>query len=248
MNRSVAAGVAISSFLALVAVASAGDNHHNRQSGNSWKPTNSSHSGWGGFSQVVSGFKNHHGQHQEPKNNPIPIDPGRGDGRVPVNPKPVVPPVVRDHRQETPPSSGGFVFVNGHWERAKAPTGPIIRDHRTPGANSSGGVTVTNTNPSNNTGPIIRDHRTAPVIRDHRTSGANASGGVIVTTTNPTTNSGPIIRDHRTGPIVRDHRTTGANASGGVTVTNTNSSTTSGPIIRDHRTGPIVRDHRTLEN
>src|SRR6478735_3706815 len=108
MNRFLTSAAAFSTVLALVAAAHA-DNHHHGSSGNSWKPQNQSNSGgWGGS-------KNHHGHHEQPNKNPIPIDPGRGDDRVPVNPTPVVPPVVRDHRD-------GFVFVNGHWERAKAPT------------------------------------------------------------------------------------------------------------------------------
>lgn len=104
-------------------------------------------------------FKHHH---KPPHNMPIPIDPGMGNGRpLPTNPTPTMP---------------GYVWVNGHWERERAPTpilvnpnGPIVRDHRNPapwGGNASGGVVVTQTP----TGPIVRDHRTqsGPIIRDHR--------------------------------------------------------------------------------
>ena len=86
--------LAISSVLALSLVASAhdddsshGQRKHNRRGrqGDLW--------------QLISGFKKHHGDKNEPKKDPIPIDPGRGDGRVPVNPQPLTPPVVRDHRR-----------------------------------------------------------------------------------------------------------------------------------------------------
>jgi hypothetical protein len=131
----------------------------------------------------VANFKKHGHKHDD---HPRPIDPGRGDGRVPV--KPVTP--------QGPP---GFVFVDGHWEREKAPqkpimivdpipgsVGPVLRDHRTTGK------------------PIVRDHRTTsgPVVRDHRQG--SPQGGVSVTTT-----SDGNIRDHRTvtpKPTVRDHR------------------------------------------
>jgi hypothetical protein len=157
------------------------------------------------LSRLISGFKKHHDDKPEPKKDPIPIDPGRGDGRVPVNPVPRTPPVVRDHRDGATSSGGDFVFVNGHWERVKAPkvarpwtpypagtvvrdhrTEPVIRDHRTP--------------------PVVRDHRTTPVIRDHRADSSQASGGVTVTVTSEP-KAGPVIRDHRTAPVVRDHRT-----------------------------------------
>jgi hypothetical protein len=89
-------------------------------------------------------------------------------------------------------NSGGFVWVNGHWERPRAgqstiidPTlvGPIVRDHRTPTFppfGAQGGVTVTTTG----TGPIIRDHRgltttpgfPSPIVRDHRGTGTLGTG------------------------------------------------------------------------
>lgn len=182
----------------------------------------------------------------------VPLDPGRGDGRVPVEP-------------ETPQGRPGFVWVKDHWERARAPkspnvivdpippqNGPIVRDHRD-GLGANGGVTVTTTQG----GPIVRDHRKSttifnptggktwtvgPTVRDHRTitppPSSNGQGGVTVTS-----GAGPIVRDHRTTtppPLV-------SGQGGGVTVTTTpgDGSATSGPTIRDHRTsGPIVRDHR----
>jgi hypothetical protein len=104
----------------------------------------------------------------------VPIDPGRGDGRVPVEPA-------------TPQGKPGFVWVNGHWERARATSSPTTGGPP-PVANGGGGVTVTSAN-------------SKPVIRDHRTGGsppvANGGGGVTVTSTN----SGPVIRDHRTGIV-----------------------------------------------
>lgn len=173
-----------------------------------------------------------HKKHDQPV---TPLDPGRPDDRVPVE-EPVV---------VTPPSRPGFVFVDGHWEREKAPKVPttivdpastvgttgtvVVRDHRTQKPPFSvgkpplstgqghGGVTVTS-----GAGPIIRDHR---------------DGGATVTT-----QGGPIIRDHRkstnifnptggktwtVGPTVRDHRTitppplASGNGQGGVTVTAT---------------------------
>ena len=173
------------------------------------------------LSQLISGFKKQHGDRPEPKKNPIPIDPGRGDGRVPVSPVPITPPAVRDHRDGASTQGGDFVFVNGHWERVKAPQvvkpkspfppGTVVRDHRTPNSPFPAGATV-------------RDHRTTSVIRDHRTT--------------------PVVRDHRTTPVIRDHRTGSADASGGVTVT-VSSDQQAGPIVRDHRTQPTVRDHRT---
>jgi hypothetical protein len=200
----------ISSVFALAASAQAGDHqgqHDNQKKQQQQQPFGS----WGGVSQMVSEIKNHHGHKPEPKNNPIPIDPGRGDGRVPVSPAPPAPPVVRDHRDgTTSQGQGGFVFVDGHWERAKAvpqvvnpyPAGTIVRDHRT----------TTDSFPS---GAIVRDHRATTeslpagaTIRDHRTTASGSGGGVTVIVAKPLTdNAGPIIRDHRTTPVVRDHRT-----------------------------------------
>jgi hypothetical protein len=202
--------LAIASSFAVVSIATAGDKDQHGRNGSGWQQQNSQSGIWGGVSQIVSQSKQHHSHKSQPQKKPIPIDPGRGDGRVPVTP----PPVVRDHRDGSTSQGGGFVFVNGHWERVKAPpktnpypTGTVVRDHR--GESYPGGT-------------IVRDHRTprptlppATIVRDHRESAA--SGGTTVTTTKPwTVNDGPVIRDHRTTPIVRDHRTT--------------------PVVRDHRT------------
>jgi hypothetical protein len=139
------------------------------------------------------------------KPKPIPIDPGRGDGHVPVEPAPQAP--------QGPP---GFIFVNGHWERVKAPadgtpqTGTVVvRDHRkvVPG-------TV-----------VVRDHRTiAPgsvVVRDHRT--VTPAGGWQVRPVGPqdvsSSPGGVTVTDSLRRPIkdqsveVRDHRGRSGNAS-----------------------------------
>lgn len=82
-----------------------------------------------------------HNKQDDNINNIIPLDPGRGDGRVPVAP------VI-----STPPARPGFVWKGDHLERARAtarPNGPP------PVANGGGGVTVTTAN----SGPVIRDHR-----------------------------------------------------------------------------------------
>ncbi len=90
----------------------------------------------------------------------------------------------------TPVTNNGFVFVNGHWERAKAgqatvvdPTlvGPVVRDHR--GSQGAGGVTVTNTGGFTGT---VRDHRGSGTsgftgtVRDHRGSGTGSNDVVGV--------------------------------------------------------------------
>jgi len=118
-------------------------------------------------------FKKHK-HHQDPSPT-TPIDPGNGAGGAPVA-EPVAEPI-------TPPNRPGFVWVDGHWEREKAPKSPK--------------VVVTPIPPQG--GPIVRDHR----------DGLGSNGGVTVTTTpgDGSAASGPTIRDHRTsGPIVRDHR------------------------------------------
>ena len=207
--------LAVLSLVSLAAAVGADDDHSSQHNRKQFR-----RSGRSDLSKLISGFKKHHGDQPEPKKDPIPIDPGRGDGRMPVTPLPTTPPVVRDHRDGASTRGGDFVFVNGHWERVKAPKvvkptspfppGTVVRDHRTPGSPLA-------------SGPTIRDHRTAPVVRDHRTP--------------------PAIRDHRTAPVIRDHRTGSADASGGVTVTVTSESAAK-PIVRDHRAQPTVRDHR----
>jgi hypothetical protein len=120
------------------------------------------------------------------KPKPIPIDPGRGDGK-PLDPPHAVP--------QGPP---GFVWVNGHWERSKAPVpqhpAVVVRDHRR----------------AKTSQVIVRDHRTTGgvVVRDHRvvTAGegrqvqpqdvSSSPGGVTVS--DSPANQGVVIRDHRT--------------------------------------------------
>ena len=137
------------------------------------------------------------------KPKPIPIDPGRGDGPVPIEPQPQGPP--------------GFVFVDGHWERAKAPAVPsvIVRDHRTP----HGTVVVRDHRTPQGT-VIVRDHRTPQgtvAVRDHRVEApggqwqprpaapvdvSSSPGGVTVTDSPrwPWKNQNVQIRDHRGKP------------------------------------------------
>lgn len=106
---------------------------------------------------LLTGKKTKHAQHKthnkqdDNVNNIIPLDPGRGDGRVPVAPV-----------LSTPPARPGFVWKGDHWERARATSSPITGTP--PVANGGGGVTVT----SANSGPVIRDHRQKVVVRDHR--------------------------------------------------------------------------------
>ena len=204
-------------------------------------------------------FKKH--KHHQDESPVTPLDPGRGDGRVPVA-EPI-----------TPPRRPGFVWVKDHWERARTPKlivdpvttqdGPVVRDHRD-GLGSNGGVTVTTQG-----GPIVRDHRSSATIfnpnggkvwtagttvRDHRTITppplSNGQGGVTVTTT-----PGGGKRDNAitgSGPNPLDLLAEGAAKVGNVfgigygEVTSGDGSAPSGPTVRDHRTaGPVVRDHRT---
>lgn len=207
MKRFLPSVLAISSVLALAATAGAEDrNHQGRHEDR--RPEQRRH-GFGTWGGISDSFKKHHGPQQNPKHNPIPIDPGRGDGRVPVDPVPSTPPA-------NPAPRDGFVWVNGHWERAQAapqavnpyPAGTTVRDHRA----TTGGVTVRD----HRTTPVVRDHRTTTgsspagaTVRDHRTSTGNTSGGVTVTVITPSAaKDAPVIRDHRTTPVIRDHRTT----------------------------------------
>jgi hypothetical protein len=222
VSRFIRSFVMISSVFAGAAAAQAGDQWQQHHSGSQGHQQNRYGLGsWDGISRYVSDFKHHHDHKPEPTKNPIPIDPGRGDGRVPTTPVP------------QPPARDGFVWVKDHWERARAPktvnpypADVVVRDHRTPP--TSGGVIVHDHRaPTGNTsgGTIIRDHRTTTdwtpagtVIRDHRTTtNGNASGGTVIVTNPVPRNDGPVIRDHRETPVIRDHRTT--------------------PVIRDHRTG-----------
>jgi hypothetical protein len=151
----------------------------------------------------LSGKK--HKKHHNDNHNPPPLDPGRGDGRVPVDPVTPTSPLgpgyvwVGDHweRAKAPltstptPTKPGFVWVGDHWERVKA--NPNVRDHRNPveqGGSAQGGVIVTPTNPlSTPTGGKAEglshyDPSKRPwgalQVRDH-TTGA-PQGGVTVTT------------------------------------------------------------------
>ncbi|MEX2173770.1 MAG: hypothetical protein WD872_05365 [Pirellulaceae bacterium] len=145
MKRSLSFVLAASSVLTLAAAAAAGDRRHNDSHQNR-RPS------WGNLADIFSDDHQHHDHdhhgHNRPQHDPIPLDPGRGDGRVPVQP--------------VPPARDGYVFVNGHWERVKAQPsqrGPVVRDHRTPPVVRD-----------HRTPPVVRDHRTTPVVRDHRTS------------------------------------------------------------------------------
>jgi hypothetical protein len=193
VNRFLTSAVLISNVLALAAVAGGDDDrrhqgnhknhghhgHHGHQGHQGW-------GSWGGFADFFSDHKKHHGHHHPPKKDPIPIDPGKGDGPIadPIRPTPPVVPAPRP----------GFVWVGDHWERVKAPAktvnpypaNVVVRDHRTPAGSFPAGT-------------IVRDHRTP----------TGASGGVTVTVVNPTSTKGPVVRDHRTTPVVRDHRTLG---------------------------------------
>ncbi len=189
----------------------------------------------GSVSNIASQFKKH-SKKKHNSSEPKPLDPDKGDGRVPVDP--VVP-------QGRP----GFVWVGDHWERAKAPkkitpvqepkvldptmVGPVVRDHRTPklqplsNGNGSGGVTVTPT--TGGFGPEVRDHRTPKLPP---LSNGNGSGGVTVS---PTTGGfGPEVRDHRTPKLPT---VSTGNGAGGVTVTPTTGGF--GPVVRDHRTTSV---------
>jgi hypothetical protein len=150
------------------------------------------------------------------KPEPIPIDPGRGDGRVPVEPKPVEP--------QPPQGPPGFIFINGHWERVKAnggaaPNAPQsstieVRDHRTvvPGggwqvrpmrpqdvSSSPGGVKVTHSprwpikDQSVYGGSQVRDHRTITTKGSHGKWDARPVPLKDVSTSP----GGAVVRDHR---------------------------------------------------
>jgi len=235
MKRSISLALAIAGALFLAAAASAGD-HHNQdgQQGNKRKKR------WqgqgGGIAEIISQAKKHHHHHdneQEPMQEPIPLDPGLGDGQEPTDP--------------VPPTREGYVWVNGHWERAKAGSrvtnsvqplsgDVIVRDHRKPKSIFPEGATVrdhrTVTGTTSSTGKPGRGQRfPRPPV-----SAGNGNGGVTVTTTNPSApprNKDKVITgtgfpfdifDVGEVPPNRDHRTK--------------------PVVRDHRTKPVVRDHR----
>jgi hypothetical protein len=132
-------------------------------------------------------YRKLHDKWHKPK--PKPIDPGPGNGQ-PLDPPPAIP--------QGPP---GFVWVNGHWERVKAPHGGevqapsvVVRDHRKPAPH----------------GVVIRDHRTkdAVVVRDHRT-GRPGDGGQQQTTDVSSHSGGVTVSNspqQRPSVQVRDHR------------------------------------------
>jgi hypothetical protein len=210
MKRATKTGLAVVSLLALTATASAGP--FGSWNNNGGQPSTDRQYGQRPSKQEL--FQKLTKKFHKPK--PIPIDPGRGDGHTPTNPQPQPP--------QGPP---GFIFVNGHWERVRAPgagtpgvphnSTVVVRDHRT---ETPGTV-------------IVRDHRTESpgtvIVRDHRT---DASGTVI-------------IRDHRNvtpdgGWQVRPAPPKDVSSSpGGVTVTSSPRSPIKdqGVVVRDHRTG-----------
>jgi hypothetical protein len=235
MKRSILTAVVVLSVFSLVASASAGQKNrdrdqHNSNNGNFQKYAQNRSLNLqsdGGISNIVSHFKKKCRKHDD---NPKPLDPGRGDDRVPVAPV-------------TPQGPPGFVWVNGHWERERAtktPTmivdpirgsaGPIVRDHRTTSPTVRDHRTISAiVRDHRNISPTVRDHRTisVPVVRDHRTI-------VVPTVRDHRTISTPVVRDHRTtsGPVVRDHRN--GSTQGGVSVaTDPNSIRNSGiPTLR----------------
>jgi uncharacterized protein (DUF433 family) len=160
-----------------------------------------------------------------PAPRPIPIDPGRGDG------KPTV--VVRDHR--IPGSGAGGVTVT-----SSASTG-VIRDHR-----SAGGGPIVRDHRQPNSDPIIRDHRTLPPI----VSTTEPKRQPVIA--DPFPDKGPVVRDHRDNSggittVVRDHRSPSKPPAvvGGQPVVRDHRQPATGPIVRDHRqVTPVIRDHR----
>jgi hypothetical protein len=192
-----------------------------------------------GISNMISSLKHHHKKDKD-KKPPVPLDPGRGDGRVPVEPT-------------TPPARPGFVWVNDHWERERAPK---------PLGNPNGSTWT------DNYGPNVRDHRTSPpppmgnfpgAVRDHR-SNASMPGGVTVTSTGrPRGNSIPTFQDPLMDALSRGASAVGKGASSVGSALGDLFSTEvgdppqqgTGPVIRDHRTPPpsnfpgTIRDHRT---
>jgi hypothetical protein len=183
MMRTSKTGLVLVSLLALTATASAeptGSGVNNR-GGQRWAGGQYEQSKRDFYQKVTQKFHK-----PKPKPKPIPIDPGQGDGK-PVDPPHAVP--------QGPP---GFVWVNGHWERIKAPVpqhpAVVVRDHRK----------------AKTSQVIVRDHRTTGgvVVRDHRvvTTGegrqvrsqdvSSSPGGVTVS--DSTAKQGVVIRDHRT--------------------------------------------------
>lgn len=161
MKCALLTAVVVLSVFGLVASASAGQKHRNRDENNSnsekYRQNSNSNSqsklnfiqkfnksqtqnsqnirpSWkaNGDSFGTSNGNAEHKKHGKKHQQQMQLDPGRPDGRVQV-------PDIATPQLPLPPSRPGYVFVNGHWERAKvgsATTGnPInasveVRDHR----------------------------------------------------------------------------------------------------------------------
>jgi hypothetical protein len=185
--------VAISAVVLSASSAVAGNNK-NKQRKNSQSNSQTFRFGQGGaIFDLIEKLKKQHKDNdkdKEPQDVP-PIDPGKGDG------KPTTP--------TQPPKMPGYVWVNDHWERERAPQGSVSKPP----------IAI---NPMPGT-IVVRDHRDQPGDTWKPTFNASqAPGGVIVTS------GSVVVRDHRTGAtngqfVIRDHRTDSSNAPGGVTVT-----------------------------
>jgi hypothetical protein len=195
MKRAAKTGLALVSLLALTGTASAGP----FGSGNSSGGQRFTDRQYGQRLSKQELFQKLTKKFHKPK--PIPIDPGRGDGHTPVEPQPQPP--------QGPP---GFIFVNGHWERVRAPgagapdapqnSTVAVRDHRT----ESAGTVIVRDHRTNASGTvIIRDHRTLrpgggwQVRPAHPQDVSSSPGGVTVTESSrsPIKNQGVLVRDHR---------------------------------------------------
>ncbi|MEX2112228.1 MAG: hypothetical protein WD845_03535 [Pirellulales bacterium] len=264
MKRSLLFAVVTMSMCVLATSASAGskkkhDNDETQQSGNQSSHKFSQNFGLslgrgnlGSISNMVSQFKKHK-KDKPDSHETTPLDPGMGDGRVPVDPaEPVVP-------QGRP----GYVWVDGHWERERAPKVPPLTS-----GNGNGGVTVTPTGGSGSQvldqgqiipplssgngggGVTVTSGNGGRVVRDHRKTvptSSSANGGVLVTTT-PGSTRGQAVTGSGLNPfgvIVDGLAKAGSTIAGGGSITGV---APSGQQVRDHRTTsanqPIVRDHR----
>jgi hypothetical protein len=181
MTRASKTGLVLVSLLALTSTASADPTGPGSNNGGGQRWSGRQYEQWQSkrdfYQKVIQKL-------HKPK--PIPIDPGRGDGK-PLDPA-----------QQPPQGPPGFVWVNGHWERIKAPVpqhpAVVVRDHRK----------------AKTSQVIVRDHRTTGgvVVRDHRVVAAgegrqvqpqdvsSSPGGVTVS--DSPANQGVVIRDHRT--------------------------------------------------
>ena len=221
-----------------------------------------------------SGGNNHASSHHNKSDGPPKYMGGTPSGKAPVG-TPENP--FKHHgsskhkghgKDEQPPgmivdpvrvTSGGFVWANDHWERAKAtpgvsngptmivdPTlGPVVRDHRT--------LTSTTTPPFGNGGHHYQPYQD-PNVRDHR--GGASQGGVSVTNTPGSTRNNDVI-GVGASPVDSVINGVGSAVESGVgTVVNGIGNLFGydgqlhSPPGRDHRTtdtsnfGSNVRDHR----